>query len=742
MDWKSKILAKEDENLFQHTENTLKVLKSLRDSYQEVIEITKEEKFFEHLFYALFLHDIGKVAEGFQEEIKEKKTWYRHEILSASFISALELEETYKKAICLAIVTHHKDIKELIGKYATYDMKSPAYVRYIENINSLKKNYWYIDKMFQSIDNLSEKYLGYKLRKLKLPELNDLVDPFRYCIKDYEDEFLDAEEKIYHGAYGILLKGLVNACDHLASAGKYEIKNAITDMKSIYNFKNYKSTQRKAMHTIGNALLIAPTGSGKTEASLLWSDINQNKVKGRRVYYLLPYTASINAMYNRLNDDFSKQENNLVGVLHGKAQYFIYKSLSDDDYISYIERKEIAKNIQNITKKMYRPYKIMTPFQILKAFFRAKGFEAQLTEMSNGLFILDEVHAYDPHTTSLLLNILETLKKKYKANFFIMSATFPKFLRLLFKERLNIKDENEIYMSDKELGEIMRHKVKILKGDIFQHIDKIKKDLIEGKKVLVVCNTVKRSQDAFKKLEKVVENPQLLHSNLILKHREIVESKLKNSRLLVGTQAVEVSLDIDYDVLYTEPAPIDALLQRFGRVNRRGIKGICPVCIFEEGSEFDSIIYNEERIQKTLDILKGYEELSEKHIQKIVDKVYEQGYTDKELKEFKRVDKYFKSLLNDMIPFVNNENIKEDFYGLFKSREVIPDKYRDSYIKCIEEKRYFDAMGYTLNISDKKYFIMQKNNKIDKTKDGMSVVLCNYNDKLGLLTDEETDNFI
>ncbi|QIB27296.1 CRISPR-associated helicase Cas3' [Caloranaerobacter azorensis] len=740
MDWKSKILAKEDESLYQHTENTLKVLKSLINSYQEVIEITKEEKFFEHLFYALFLHDIGKVAEGFQEELEGNKPWYRHEILSASFVSALELEEIYKKAICLAIVTHHKDIKELIYKYATYDIKSPAYTRYIENINSLGKNYWYVDKMFQNIDVLSEKYLGYKLKKLKLPRLDELIDPFRYCIKDYEDEFLDAEEKIYHGVYGIILKGLVNACDHLASAGKYEIKNAIIDMKSIYNFKNYKSTQRKAMRTKGNALLIAPTGSGKTEASLLWSDINQNKVKGRRVYYLLPYTASINAMYNRLNKDFSKQEDNLVGILHGKAQYFIYKSLSDDD--SYTEKKEIAKNIQNITKKLYRPYKIMTPFQILKAFFRVKGFEVQLAEMSNGLFILDEIHAYDPHTTSLLLNILEILKKKYKANFFIMSATFPSFLKLLFKERLNIKDENEIYMSDSELGEIIRHKVNIFKGDIFQHIDKIKKDLIEGKKVLVVCNTVKRSQEVFKKLKKVTKNSQLLHSNLILKHREIVESKLKDSRLLVGTQAVEVSLNIDYDVLYTEPAPIDALLQRFGRVNRKGIKGICPVYIFEEGSEFDSIIYNEGRIQRTLDILKNYDILSEKHIQKIVDKVYEQGYTDKELKEFKRVDKYFKSLLNDLIPFVNNENIKEDFYGLFKSREVIPNRYRDDYIRCIEEKRYFDAMGYTLNISDKKYFILQKNNKIDKTKDGMPVVLCDYNDKLGLLIDKETDNFL
>ena len=91
---------------------------------------------------------------------------------------------------------------------------------------------------------------------------------------------------------------------------------------------------------------------------------------------------------------------------------------------------------------------------------------------------------------------------------------------------------------------------------------------------MVVCNTVKQAQNVFKELQEIVadDKAKLLHSRFILRDRERIEKELEDANLLVGTQAVEVSLDIDFDCLFTEPAPIDALIQRFGRINRKGEK--------------------------------------------------------------------------------------------------------------------------------------------------------------------------
>ena len=85
------ILAKPDESLIQHTENTLKVLKSIKNSYPEVPEICDVPNFWNHLFYSIFFHDFGKAATGFQNQLKCGDSWhYRHEILSASFINSLD----------------------------------------------------------------------------------------------------------------------------------------------------------------------------------------------------------------------------------------------------------------------------------------------------------------------------------------------------------------------------------------------------------------------------------------------------------------------------------------------------------------------------------------------------------------------------------------------------------------------------------------------------------------------------
>lgn len=726
------LLAKPDESLLEHTENALKVFASLKEAYPEIPDLCNVPQFRDNLFYAVFLHDFGKGAKGFQEELKTGKRWnYRHEILSAGFVSSLELSEDDKRAIGLAVITHHKDIQELREKYATYPEDNPGFKRYKEKIREL--DLAQLNNILDYIPEFSKKYLGKKLSNYHyINNCDDLMNVYKEYVLPYYKEYRLEEFSPLHRKYGIFMKGFLTASDHLASAGIEEIKRAV-DIDNYIQFEDPTSVQNKAKNHKGDLFIISPTGSGKTEAALFWANHNQNYIRAKRTFYILPYTASINYMYKRFVKLLGSDE--LVAVLHGKSSYFLYKYFSESsEDIPYDKAKDYAKKCQSFAKKIFKPYKILTPFQIIKAFFNLKGFERNISEMAGGLFIFDEIHSYDPHTTALILQTAKFIKNELNGNFLLMTATMPSFLERYFMKELNIN--SEIRMGNQELEEFTRHRIKILEGSIEDHIPLIKKDIEVGKKVLVAVNTVKQAQDVYQKLKDINPNSALLHSRFILRDREKIESSLSDKNLLVGTQVIEVSLNIDYDVLYTESAPIDALLQRFGRVNRRGEKCIAPVYIFTRGTGI-GLVYSKVRTSDSIEVFKNIEILNESKIQSLIDDVYKNGYSEEEQRVLKEVSENFQSFYRSNVPFIDSNKEEDNFYSLFKSVEVLPLCFYDEYMNEIENKRFYEAMKYILPISLNQYMYLLKNDRISKTDNGV-VVDAVYDNELGLLIDKQS----
>ena len=352
--------------------------------------------------------------------------------------------------------------------------------------------------------------------------------------------------------------------------------------------------------------------------------------------------------------------------------------------------------------------------------------------MVEGLFIFDEIHSYDPHTTSLILEISRFIKDELNGKILFMTATMPEFLKRYFQEQLGIGEE--ITMDDYELKCFTRHRLKVLRGSIMQYIDLIKRDIQTGRRILVAVNTVKQAQNVYNTLRDV-SNSALLHSRFILRDREDIESNLNDRNLLVGTQVIEVSLDIDYDVMYTEPAPIDALLQRFGRINRRGNKGLAPVHIFTEGSGIGRI-YSKERTERSLHILSKVDVLDELLVQDMVNEVYKDGYNEREIKILKDVSGNFRKFYRSNAPFIDVHKDESEFYNLFKSVEVIPSIFFDEYAENVENKRFYEAMKYMLPISLNQYNYLSKENRVSKTDFGL-VIDAFYDSELGLVLDKE-----
>ncbi len=742
------LLAKSDppETLLCHTKNCLDVYNSLRERMPFLADVAKEPDFFEHLFYAIALHDFGKAATGFQKQLTEGPLWgYRHEILSTGFVVTLQLPETTKQAIALAILTHHKDSKTLWEKHPCIPENEEGYQEWLKHITELIPNWDALMEIQEQVPHWFHNWFPTTTCLWTPVTSTDLlISGYREFLAPYLNDFEDGELNSLHHTYGMLLRGCMIACDHLASAGKNEIQTALDNLEAeltqqIKQFEKWEPFQKESGETTGQLMLSAPTGSGKTEAALLWSDKNQGKTKGNRVFYVLPYTASINAMYERLKNLIGDEK---IGMLHGKANYFVYKALADNEY-TYKETAAQVREQQNLTKKICRPYKVLTPFQLLKAFFGIRGFEMQMVEMSQGLFIFDEIHAYDPHTTALILTMIKKLREDYDAKFCIMTATMPKFLKDMINEALG--GFAPVDMASEDRDRFTRHRVRLLDGNIQDAIPEIENRLNQEDRVMVVCNTVKQAQDVFQELQHVTDNAKLLHSRFILKDRERIEGELTDADLLVGTQAVEVSLDIDFDCLFTEPAPIDALIQRFGRINRKGKKGICDVNICKEGGKSDKYIYSTEKVERTINAFASVsnDDLKESEIQRLIDEVYSEGYDEKEQEKFDKAKRMFERHLQDIVPFIEDAQGRKEFNELFKTVEVVPMDYEQEFITEFEARKYYEARAYIAQISYNQFARLNKEDKINvNERINQCFINIPYDDNLGLILDEVNPNIL
>jgi len=215
--------------------------------------------------------------------------------------------------------------------------------------------------------------------------------------------------------------------------------------------------------------------------------------------------------------------------------------------------------------------------------------------------------------------------------------------------------------------------------------------------------------------------------------------------LLVGTQAIEVSLDIDFDIMFTEPAPLDALIQRFGRINRRRNKGICSVNVCLEGGEFDHYIYPRETIKRTLVVLERVTIIREKDLQEMLDEVYPDW---PEKRKYMETREGFSASLNRLRPFRRFREEEESFYDRFTGIPVLPITYQEEYEEHISRLDFFKAESFNITIHLGMFHKLLKSSKMERIvavinkKDKLKpfpywLVKCQYDPQLGLLEDEE-----
>lgn len=668
------------------------------------------------------MHDFGKSAQGFQDMLRDGTRWpHRHEVLSLAFLdwvkSALSAEELLW--VAAAIVSHHKDAKDIQLAYSERsDPDNQLLAKRIAEINDntlVGLRNW-LDKCQEAwIENLELKDMGIHLAILPSgPEALDSVKNqgaanIRNWLNSYQRwiKRINRSEERALVIGTIALRGHIISSDHLASAHTGELPSSklakpekLLELWSLASGKPYNpyTHQSDCMKIRGSAVLMAPTGSGKTEASLLWAVAQAgDEHPVPRLYYTLPYQASMNAMHDRLNNDRYGAFPGQVGLEHSRSTLAYYRRLLDDGPPEKAVRS--AKWLNNLARLNYYPVRVLSPYQILKGSYCLKGYESLLSDCFNAVFILDEVHAYEGKRLALILATVKYLRENFNARFFVMSATLPKILRDHLAEALG--NYSLLQASPELYAQFQRHQLMLKNGDLLNPntLDEITETIRSGQSVLVCCNTVRRAQDAYNESSQRLGSEVeiiLLHGRFNGKDRLEKETRVRQATgsnssqrkaiLLIATQVVEVSLDIDLDVIYTDPAPLEALLQRFGRVNRRRLKAFAPVYVFREPADGQHI-YDKALVQASLKVLEANngKMIDEAKISDWLDEIYKGEIASNWNKEYEDAfQEFWYGILLNLRAFNSDEALEEEFYRAFDSVEVLPLGLLDEYCKALE----------------------------------------------------------
>ena len=557
-----KYKAKENETIYEHTNNLLLKLEELKGIVDiEDIDLITE---------ACIFHDFAKVNPLFQRRLESGKKMDEnkeigHNILS--FYMAKNYLEEYSKEdrniILYAILNHHNYVEN-------FDVIDDKKDLISENLKSISAEVFKDDEI-DFFKNIGLRELAV-IRKLRT----------------------NSSKK------SILVKGFLHKCDYAASAhSKIDMPNIhlesrLEKLKDEFVGKGFldgwNEMQRFAKdNTDSNLILIGSTGLGKTEASLLW--IGNNKG-----FYVLPLKTAINAMYRRIKNTLYKDDyTENLGLLHGELENIYLEDESPVTVSSETEESMKFWEYYGLTRAMSLPVTITTPDQVFRFAFKYCSYELQLATYSYSKMVIDEIQAYSPDILATLVYSLQLIDM-VGGKFAITTATLPPFIKDLLQEGIDKKIE---YKEKSFLNEKIRHRVSLRNSTI--NIDDIK-DFIEDKyhqesmKLLVVVNTVRKAQSIYRELKSWLDENDieiemnLLHSKFTVQHRSEKEdailkdgeSKCKKRVIWISTQGVEASLDIDFDYLFTELSDLSSLLQRLGRCNRKGLKSV---------DEFNSYVY-------------------------------------------------------------------------------------------------------------------------------------------------------
>jgi CRISPR-associated endonuclease/helicase Cas3 len=659
--------------VFQHSIIVAYVCEEILKQLPKILN----DKIPKNISYLASLHDVGKVYPSFQYKIYAACNLYP---LGNNFRENDDKEDGYHTSVGYCALRDYDKLASLIAN----DHHGKAIEKFLDsNADRFGGDGWQSIRM----------ELVLKLNSI-FPKVDIDIEEYDYdlilAVIVLSDWIGSSIQNIHGNIPFYILKQEAQKAVNKINFSTPNITNKLT-FSDIFSFKQNLLQDKiiSEVNTPGTYIIEAPMGVGKTEVALYLSYKMIELGYASGLYFALPTRLTSECMVERVIEFITKIDNKgLVRLVHGGAISPQFLGSADIDWFSSKKKALLA------------PYGVGTIDQALMSILRVKHNELRKFGLAGKVVILDEVHSYDIYTGTLIVELIQTLRK-LGAIIVILSATLNKFQcsKLIgdkaFLEK-KISYPSCIFRTNKEIGffslPIDSHKEVIIEksennfSSCLEAITAAK----NGQQVLWIENTVKEAQDIYKLIKANLEEDieiGLIHSKFISTHRSLNEKKWvgyfgknnnykirRKGRILIGTQVLEQSLDIDCDILFSRVAPIDLTIQRIGRLWRhkindkfRAINAVCKAVLLKESDCQNKIfpylkgnscyVYSKYVLVRTLEVINN--DLHKIIIPDDIRNLIEAVYSDREEE----------GILNSYKQELNQKNNELKNYALYSKGE-------------------------------------------------------------------------
>jgi len=439
----------------------------------------------------------------------------------------------------------------------------------------------------------------------------------------------DMPQVIHMDAECMFLKGLIILCDWVASSKPFELLPECEDYEEISRrtatetlraygliserrfpivktfsqmwpwIEEPRPIQKSCQDLSERALLTiieAPMGEGKTEAALYFAGRLCNAWNKRGIYVALPTQATSNGMHTRVCEMLTRMGTDDTRLLHGSA--FLLNE--DTQRFTTQAEQEAAQWLKPMRLALLGGNAVGTVDQVMASMLRTKFSVLRLFGLMNKVLVIDEVHAYDSYMSRIIATMLQwccaleipvillsaTLRdEQHKSYLACYHTKITSERQAVYPLITQVDGNGKVYTYTPQASSSKEYVFRPFRmlGDLPAVAKRAVDKVAAGGCICVLINTVREAQMVYCEIQKICADDcriMLFHARFTAERRAQIEeecltlfgkgdSKKRPSKaILVATSVVEQSLDLDFDGMISQIAPIDLLLQRAGRVHR------------------------------------------------------------------------------------------------------------------------------------------------------------------------------